>query len=339
MAAVSRRRPDTVLHIYTTIDRRFFADSLDASFRYHPLQTDVGMVQKTPFSEDLPATIERLGRFYPCDGQLVQDLTRQLTTCRCRLIVCDIAPLGIAVGRQAGIATVLVENFTWDWVYAGYRNYQRELAPFCRYLRELFAAADFHLQTRPVCRPAAADITTDPISRLPRTDAVTLRRRLGIPPGAPLVVVTLGGTSRLFAFSDFSVCPDVYVVIPGGAETLTVEGRLIRLPSHGDIFHPDLIHAADAVVGKVGYSTLAEVYAAGVPFGYVTRPGFRESAVLERFVARHMPSLQISKQALETGLTAEILRRLLSLPRSAAKQRNGAGPAGDFICGILEGSL
>ena len=34
-----------------------------------------------------------------------------------------------------------------------------------RYLRELFAMADFHIQTEPVCSPARVDLTTFPMSR------------------------------------------------------------------------------------------------------------------------------------------------------------------------------
>jgi hypothetical protein len=333
--AVHARRPQTVFHLYTSVTQRFFTDSLSAAFAYHLLETDVGMVQKTPFEEDLPATIERLKRFYPCDPELVADLARQVMALNCRLIVCDIAPLGIAVGRRAGITTLLVENFTWDWVYAGYRDYRRALQPFCHYLGELFAAVDYHLQTRPVCRPGSAHITTGPISRRARTDAGTLRRGLGIPPGARMVVVTLGGTSDLYAFSDFSAGGDIFLVVPGSGETLTVRDRVLLLPTHSGFFHPDLMHAADAVVGKAGYSTLAEVYAAGVPFGYVTRTGFRESAILENFVARHMPSLEISEDALAAGLGTDLLTRLLALPRASARKRNAAGDAAAFICRIL----
>ncbi len=335
--AVNAQRPQTVFHLYTSVGRRFFSGSLSAAFQYHPLVTDVGMVQKTPFAEDLPATVERLKRFYPCDPDLVDDLARQVKALDCRLIVCDIAPLGIAVGLRAGIATLLVENFTWDWVYAGYRDYRQALQPFCRYLGGLFAAADYHLQTRPVCRPREAHLTTGPISRRPRTDAGTLRRRLGIPPGARMVVVTLGGTSDLYVFSDFALAAgDIYLVVPGSGDTLTVHERVILLPTYSGFFHPDLIHTADAVVGKAGYSTLAEVYAAGVPFGYVKRAGFRESAILEDFVARHMPSLEISEKALATGLAPDLIARLLSLPRAAAQNRNAAGEAGGFICRILD---
>lgn len=334
--AVHARRPQTVFHLYTSVTRRFFTASLPAAFEYHLLATDVGMVQKTPFEEDLPATIERLQRFYPCDPELVDDLARQVRALNCRLIVCDIAPLGIAVGRRAGIATLLVENFTWDWVYAGYRDYRRALGPFCRYLEELFAAVDYHLQTRPVCRPGRAHLTTGPISRRARTAAGTLRRRLGIPPGARMVVVTLGGTSDLYAFSDFAAGGDIFLVVPGSGKKLTRRERVISLPMHSGFFHPDLMHAADAVVGKAGYSTLAEAYAAGVPFGYVTRAGFRESAILEDFVARHMPSLEISEEALAAGLGTDLLARLLALPRTSGRKGNAAGDAAAFICRILD---
>ena len=60
------------------------------------------------------------------------------------------------------------------------------------------------------------------------------------------------------------------------------------LSSRSGIFHPDIVAASDGVVGKIGYSTLAEVYAAGVPYGFVPRPRFRESDVLSAFVQEQM---------------------------------------------------
>ena len=40
---------------------------------------------------------------------------------------------------------------------------------------------------------------------------------------------------------------------------MRVEKNLILLPHHSVFFHPDLVNASDAVVGKLGYSTLAAV--------------------------------------------------------------------------------
>ena len=42
MAALRRRSPDVALHVFTTVPRWFFDDSLRGVFTYHPLRTDVG---------------------------------------------------------------------------------------------------------------------------------------------------------------------------------------------------------------------------------------------------------------------------------------------------------
>ena len=43
----------------------------------------------------------------------------------------------------------------------------------------------------------------------------------------------------------------------------------------------------------LGYSTVAETYHAGLPFGYVLRSHFRESAVLQRFIESEMPGAEV----------------------------------------------
>ena len=53
------------------------------------------------------------------------------------------------------------------------------------------------------------------------------------------------------------------------------EKNVILLPANTDLYHPDLVHAADAVVAKLGYSTVAETYSAGVPLGIFLAVIFR----------------------------------------------------------------
>ena len=40
-----------------------------------------------------------------------------------RFVVADAPPLGCAAAATAGIPSVVVSNFTWDWIYADYREY------------------------------------------------------------------------------------------------------------------------------------------------------------------------------------------------------------------------
>ena len=128
MAAIQTLSPGAHFEIFTRAPEWLFQASLPGSFTYQSLMSDIGLVQRSPLQEDLPATLERLEAFLPFDQALVKDLSAQVQELACRLIVCDIAPLGIAVAAQAGLPSVLVENFTWDWIYAGYLDSEPRFA-------------------------------------------------------------------------------------------------------------------------------------------------------------------------------------------------------------------
>ena len=117
MEALRKKRPRIEFEIFTRVPEWFFEDSLTGPFNYHPLVTDVGLVQETALREDAARTLERLDQFLPFEPILVERLAREVRQLECRCVICDIAPLGIAVAHQAGIPSVLVENFTWDWIY------------------------------------------------------------------------------------------------------------------------------------------------------------------------------------------------------------------------------
>jgi hypothetical protein len=101
------------------------------------------------------------------------------------------------------------------------------------------------------------------------------------------------------------------------------------------LFHPNLVNACDAVIGKVGYSTLAEVYHAGLPFGYIPRQEFRESSRLVEYIAQHMPGLAITPAQFDDGSWLSQLPQLLALPRLTRHAPNGADQAARFIHQLL----
>ena len=114
-------------------------------------------------------------------------------------------------------------------------------------------------------------------------------------------------------------------------------GNVSLLPQRGPFFHPDLIAASDAVVGKAGYSTLAEVYAAGVPFGYIPRKIFPESVVLSQFIDREMPSLKIEEDEFFEGPWTRRLPNLLRMKKQGAEENgNPRSNGADAIAGFLQ---
>lgn len=338
MAAIQTRLPEVQFDIFTQTPRWLFDDSVPGPFQYHPLHTDVGLVQRNSLHEDIPATVTALRELVPFAPETLAQLAGQLRGFRpaCRLVLCDIAPLGLAVADTAGIPSVLIENFTWDWIYAGYQGEAAgELATYGRYLKTQFARATYHVQTEPVCAPrAAADLTSAPVSRRPQAAPEEVRRQLGLRPTDKLVAVTMGGMDSDFAFlRQLEGFNGVKFVVMGGP--VDSHGPVIGLPQRSAIFHPDLINAADAVISKVGYSTLAEVYRAGAPFGYVGRARFRESAVLAEFIAQNMPSRPISEAQLGNGAWQREVEQLLAMPRQQPPQANGAEQIADFVATLV----
>ncbi len=86
-------------------------------------------------------------------------------------------------------------------------------------------------------------------------------------------------------------------VLPGTSMNLTVDGgkhkNIIFLLQISSFYHPDLVNAPDVVIGKIGYSTLADVYHAGVPYGYIPRSDFWESAVCELYIQSNMEDIRM----------------------------------------------
>jgi UDP-N-acetylglucosamine:LPS N-acetylglucosamine transferase len=111
---------------------------------------------------------------------------------------------------------------------------------------------------------------------------------------------------------------------------------VILLPHRSDFFHPDLVNAADVVIGKAGYSTIAEVYQAGVPFGYVPRPNFREMPPLIAFIEKEMSGMCIDADDFLAGKWLRKARQLLDFPRTQRPDGDGSRQAASMITQLLK---
>jgi hypothetical protein len=336
MSAVSETVPFVSFDIFTTVPEWFFKDSFSGQFEYHEFMTDIGLVQKTPFSHDLEKTIETLERFIPFDPGTVSDTADFLKQRACQLVVCDISPIGISIAAKAGIPSILTENFTWDWIYEDFTNADHRICRYVDFFRKIYQTVDYHIQASPVCNPQSVDMTTGPISRKVRLPSARVREKLGIPQEKKIVLLTTGGVQDKYPFlNNLTTEKEVCFVIPGGSERPEQQDNLYLLPYRSGFNHADLVNAADAVVGKAGYSTIAEVYKAGVPFGYVPRSNFRETAKLVAFIEKEMEGLCINDEDFQAGKWLPKVSRLLNFPRIQRHDHNGSHQVADMIRDIL----
>jgi len=334
MEGLLRRRRSIHFDIFTEVPRWFFSDSLPRCFTYHRMASDVGLVQNSALEEDLKATVARLDTAPFRDPAAVEALGRRLERLRCSLVVSDISPLGLEVASEIVLESVLIENFTWDWIYANYRNPPPTLVSHGREMASTFARVGLRIQAAPACRQVAGGLVIPPVARRPRNTRAEVRRRLGVPAEEPMALLSMGGVKWNYErLTNLERQSRAWVVVPGGGCRTKRRGRLLVLPFHGDFYHPDLVAAADVVVGKLGYSTVAEAYHAGAAMAYIARPRFPESPVLASFVEKHMNAVEIDEAAFRGGDWLSEVEPLLDAPRRPADATNGADVAASAILG------
>ena len=333
MSELRRQSPATDFHIFTDVPSWFFSESLPDCFSHHPFATDVGLAQLSPLVEDLEATADLLDQKPVDDPVSVARLATEIKKRGCSVVVVDISPLGLAAAAEVGIPSILIENFTWDWIYLNYPESPPRLRHHGRGMVEIFASADFRIQTNPVCQLRPGSVAVGPVARNPRTGREEIRVSLGIPVDEAMIVVSMGGVPWDYReFSGFVHADGPWIVVPGGSEgRARREGRLLLLPFHAEVYHPDLVAASDLVVSKLGYSTVAEAYRAGSALLYVGRPRFPESPVLARWVEEKMVAAEIEESALRGGGWLAAANELLEVPRRKPDAENGAVQAAEVI--------
>jgi len=336
MQATAEYLPEVQFEVFTTVPSWFFKDSLSIPFNYHHHLTDLGLVQKAPFQADLGDTLHGLEEFYPISPRRLDEMSETIRQLECRIIICDIAPMGLLIAKHIGIPSVLVENFTWDWIYQQYSTANKNINKYIKYLKPIFESADYHVQTKPICSPKSSDLETEPVSRKPKTPRDQIRQRLGLLPDRNMILITTGGIPQAYRFLPrLEELSEFTFVLPGAGPAIDKRKNVIILPHRSDFYHPDLGIASDAVIGKVGYSTLAEVYHAGVPFGYVARANYNESGPMVRFIKQHMPGFAVEESAFFNGEWMDRITELLMLPRVHRQGPNGAKQIGEFILSVL----
>ena len=340
MAALRARDPEIRFEIFTGTPEWLFLDAGLTNYNYHPGAVDVGLVQRSPMEHDLPKTIEAVTSYIDSIPEKAGEIAAELRELDVRAVVCDISPLGIIAGKKAGLPVILFENFTWDWIY---EIYEPEYPEFCRIdaqYRGIFMQADVRMQSDPLCDPIPGPASNifyiPPVSRRPHHSPETLRKMLDIPAKHRIGLISMGGIPEDLEFAvNCQIPDDVTLLLPGTFTKTEKIGNKILLPHHSGVYHPDMVHAADFVIGKAGYSTIGEVCASGAAYGFISRNNFRESDVTSDFLRKRPNTMEIRMDRFERFTLNEEISELLAMGKNAPQAVNGSQIAADIILQTL----
>src|SRR4051812_46422011 len=139
--ALVDRQPALDVTVKTSAPRWMFDDAGIRGLEYEPCETDVGMTQGDSLTIDIADTVKRAARFYLDLDERVAREAEALRRSKTAIVLGDIPPLAHAAAAVAGIRSVAVGNFTWDWIYERYDEFERDAPGIVDIIRGAYARA------------------------------------------------------------------------------------------------------------------------------------------------------------------------------------------------------
>lgn len=323
--AVSRgqlRSRDIDIIIRTSAPAWLFERTADQPFTLLAGPCDTGIIQFDSLRLDERATVDEAAAFYGTMPARAAAEARILRERDVRLVICDAPPLACAAAAAAGVPSIVLSNFTWDWIYEGYASTFAARAPqVLPAIREAYASAAAGWRL-----PLHGGFATVPhvddlpyVARHARHSRQDVLAGLQIAADRPLALSSFGG----YGVRDFDPAPldclDRWTVIITGREDPGTVPLGVVFIDEARIYdagfrYEDLVAAVDVVVTKPGYGIVSECIANHTAMLYTSRGHFVEYDVM----VREMPNLlrcRFLEQAwLLAGRWLEALDALLDSP-------------------------
>jgi UDP:flavonoid glycosyltransferase YjiC (YdhE family) len=334
--ALQDRDPAASTMVKTSAPRRLYEGIHTEFFR-----CDTGMVQLDSLHLDTAESLQQAAAFHATLGGRAASEAAFLRDTGARIVVGDIPPLAFAAAADAGLPSIAIGNFTWDWIYEGYGA-----GDWIGAIRAAYRKATLALRL-PMSggfaglEPITRDIPF--VARHSKREAADVRRWLDVPEGKTLLLMSFGGygvggldTAALAALRDHAV---VTTDFPTQANSIRPAPGLMyvseqRLYDDGYRYE-DLVRAADVVVTKPGYGIISECIANDTAILYTSRGDFREYDILVREMPKYLRAQFIGQEDLLAGRWAPPLEKLLSSPKPArTPDTNGAQAAVDAILAV-----
>ena len=352
--AMLAQRPETRIGVRTAAPRWLFDLTVKGKVAFSTLECDTGIVQSDALTLDEADTIRRAAAFHSDLVTRAASETRVLRELGAGLIVGDIPPLAFSVGAAAGIPSIGLGNFTWDWIYSEYPRVR--LAPsLLPAIRGAYARASMALRL-----PMSAGFETfSNIKDIPFIARHATRSReevcklLKIPSDKPLVLMSFGGLGLTSVDTEVLGKFKKYTVIT--AESRAVGRTRKEMPiseRHGSfvtvneeamydarVRYEDLVGAAAAVVTKPGYGIISDSIANDTAVLYTSRGHFPEYDVLVEDMPKYLRTAFISQEDLFGGKWEPFLDKLLAQPKQKNYKKpdtNGADVAAEILLKALD---
>jgi L-arabinokinase len=291
------------------------------------IQVDTGAVQIDSLHLDPGESIARAAAFMATFEYRVAGEASFLRNQDAAITVSDLPPLGVAAGNAAGVPAVALGNFTWDWIYEHYAGGQDVADRIGDVYRGVKVALRLPMWGGFATMPVIRDLPF--VARRSKRDPADVRRALGIPLDARVVLASFGG----YGLEDLDTdalrrLEGYHVLLPGMIDEAAMYERGYR--------YEDLVRAVDVVASKPGYGIISECLANDSAFLYTSRGDFREYQVMVDAMPSFLRCGFIDHDDLFAGRWGPHLDALLAQSAPPARPAtNGADVAADILSQLI----
>jgi hypothetical protein len=335
--------PDLPLVIRTSVSRWLLDLLLRTPATIVPAEVDTGVVQIDSLRLDEDETIARAAAFYAELEQRAAEEASFLREYAARLVISDAPPLGCAAGARASVPSIVLSNFTWDWIYSGYPQ-AAERPSLIPKIQSAYASASagWRLPMHGGFETISPIVDVPFIAQHanPRRTPDDVRRALELPLDRPLALLSFGGYGVRDLSLDCLDCLDRWGIVAVARDVSPLPPHLWRVPQQrvydAGLRYEDLIRAVDVVITKPGYGIIADCVANGTAILYTSRGRFIEYDVLVAEMSRFLRCRFIEMDALAAGRWRAALDALLASPPPPERPRtDGARVVAEMIRALL----
>ncbi|PIA34112.1 hypothetical protein AQUCO_03900193v1 [Aquilegia coerulea] len=310
------------VHVVTGAPAFVFTSAIDSPRLFiRKVLLDCGAVQADALTVDRLASLKMYSEtaVIPRDSILATEV-EWLNSIKADLVVSDVVPVACRAAADAGIRSVCVTNFSWDFIYA---EYVMAAGHHHRSIVWQIAEDYSHL-------PAFRDVIDVPlVVRRLHKSRKEVREELGIGEDVKLVIFNFGGQPAGWKLKQ-EYLPDGWLcLVCGASETQELPPNFIKLEKNS--YTPDFIAASDCMLGKIGYGTVSEALAYKLPFVFVRRDYFNEEPFLRNMLEHHQGGVEMIRRDLLTGRWAPYLLRAVSLQPCYDEPINGGEVAAKIL--------
>jgi hypothetical protein len=341
LRAVRERDPNLPIAVSTSAPDFLFEGVVAPPLTVRRVECDVGLVQQDALVIDEAGTATAWRAFAAGWDALVAREAAWLREAGTRLVLGDIPPLAFAAAAPAGVPSVALGNFSWDWIYGHLEARVPALAEAAARAAEAYALADLLLRL-----PFAGDLSAfrriedvPLVARKPAVGKAEARQRLGLDE-RPAVLLSFGGLGLPgLRPAGFGSLAGYQFLLTGRGGDGPVPANLRRLDGPAleaaGLEYPDLVAATDVVVTKPGYGIVSDCIGAGTRLVYTDRGDFPEYPIMVGEMPRYLPAVFASNEDVREGRLGPALEAVRALPFPDPPCTDGAAVAAQKLLGML----